>query len=138
MSDRPLPVIKVVGVSAAGKSTLVARLRAEGYDARPVSQEHSGVSDLRQQFELAHALIYLDVSLEAQQTRRPDVTWDAAARAEELRRLANAREHADLVLDTTAIPTDTVAALTLAWLRRRRLRRSEDPLPPLPATGAPR
>lgn len=137
MNLRPLPVIKVVGVSAAGKSTLVARLRAGGYDARPVSQEHSGVPSLWQQHDLAHALIYLDVALEAQQARRPDVAWDAAARADEVRRLAHAREHADLVLNTTAIPAETVASLVLAWLRGRGLRHAPGPLPPVPATGAP-
>ena len=46
-----LPLIKVVGISASGKSTLVKALRQRGYRARPVSQEHSNVPSLWQQFE---------------------------------------------------------------------------------------
>ncbi len=136
--QRPLPVIKVVGVSASGKSTLVARLRAEGYDARAVSQEHAHVPDLWRRFDLAHALIYLDVSLEAQQARRPEIPWSEAARADELERLADARAHADLVINSTSLAPEAVAALVLAWLRRRGLRHADGPLPPMGATGAPR
>src|SRR4051794_16737319 len=80
---RPLPIIKVVGISGSGKSTLVAALRAQGYDARPVSQEHSQVPNLWQQFERSTYLIYLYASLEVQQRRRQDVTWTAAAHQEE-------------------------------------------------------
>ena len=60
-----LPVIKVVGVSAGGKSTLVRLLRERGYDARAVSQEHSEVPTLWKQFEPPRVLIYLDTTLEA-------------------------------------------------------------------------
>jgi hypothetical protein len=134
---RVLPVIKVVGVSASGKSTLVKRLRLAGYDARPVSQEHANVPTLWRQFGAPKALIYLDVSLEAQRARRDDVTWSAAAREEEVRRLAHARHHADLVINTSASSPDTVAALALAWLRSHRIRHAAEALPPAGETGAP-
>ncbi len=81
-----LPVIKVVGVSASGKSTLVKGLRAAGYDARPVSQEHSNVPDLWKQFDFPKVLIYLDVTLAMQEKRRPDVEWSEAARSIEIER----------------------------------------------------
>ena len=71
-----LPLNKVVGVSASGKSTLVAGLRQAGYYARPVSQEHSHLPDLWQQFDRGRVLIYLDNDLESQRQRRPDVSWD--------------------------------------------------------------
>ncbi len=134
---KPLPVIKVVGVSAAGKSTLVAGLRAAGFDARPVSQEHSNVPTLWRRFDAHKVLIYLDVTLEAQRERRADVSWDAAARATEVARLADARAHADLAINTTSIAAATVLALALAFLRERGIRSAPGPLPPVAPTGAP-
>lgn len=134
---RPLPVVKVVGVSAAGKSTLVAALRAAGYDARPISQEHANVPELWRQFEVPRALIYLDVSLDAQRARRSDVTWSEAARTEEVRRLTQAREHADLVINTSALAPATVLEMVLSWLRAQKVRCAPAPLPPIAATGAP-
>ena len=86
------PLIKVVGISAGGKSTLVRNLRNAGYDARPVSQEHSSIPDLWQQFDTPDVLIYLDTTLDAQRTRRPDVTWTAETLRAEERRLDHARE----------------------------------------------
>ena len=135
--ERPLPLIKVVGVSASGKSTLVAALRLAGYNARPVSQEHTNVPDLWRQFETPRALIYLDVSLVAQQARRADVTWSAAARHEEVRRLAHAREHADVVIDTSELSATSITSLVLAWLSSQEIRRAAAPLPIVGATGAP-
>ncbi len=135
--ERPLPLIKVVGVSASGKSTLVAALRLAGYHARPVSQEHTSVPDLWRHFEVPRALIYLDVSLAAQQARRDDVSWSEAARHEEVRRLAHAREHADVVIDTSALSASTISTLVLAWLSSQEIRHATAPLPIVGATGAP-
>lgn len=132
-----LPIIKVVGMSASGKSTLVSGLRDAGYDARPVSQEHSQVPTLWKHFDFAHILIYLDVDLTTQQSRRPDVTWDAANHAAEKQRLANAREFADLTINTTNNSAATVLAIALAFLRSRGLRHAATALPPVPATGSP-
>ena len=137
MNPSPLhpQLIKVVGVSAAGKSTLVRGLRALGYDARPVSQEHSGVATLWRQFGVARALIYLHVAAEQQPLRRPDVSWEPSAHDAEVERLADARAHADLTLDTTAMTAEQVRALAAAFLEHHRIRRSDGPLPPLPETG---
>lgn len=132
-----LPVIKVVGVSASGKSTLAAGLRQAGYDARPVSQEHSKVADLWKKFDFPQVLIYLDAGLEAQQTRRPDVSWNSVNYAEEAARLANARDHADLRIDTSQMSAQQVLAVVLAYLEKRGVRRAESPLSPLGNTGAP-
>lgn len=134
---RPLPMIKVVGVSASGKSTLARRLREAGYDARPVSQEHSNVPTLWKQFGMPKALIYLNVSLEAQQERRPDVTWSKRDRTQEVERLADARENADLVIDTSTQSSDEVLEIALAYLKGKRFRKSGIALPALGETGAP-
>lgn len=129
------PLIKVVGVSASGKSTLVASLRDAGYNARPVSQEHSDVADLWKQFGFPRILIYLDNDLEGQQQRRPDVEWDAANLAQEHARLHSAREHADLRLNTTTLTAAQVCDLVVAFLEANRIRRAQSPLPPIPRTG---
>jgi hypothetical protein len=135
-ADRPLPVIKVVGISGSGKSTLVRGLRAVGYEARPISQEHSSVPDLWQQFDRPAALIYLNASLENQRSRRPDVTWSAAAHQEETDRLRHARDHADLKMDTGGLSPAAVLRLTLLYLQRARVDHADHPLPPLPGTGS--
>lgn len=136
-AEKPPALVKVVGVSAAGKSTLARALRAAGYDARPISQEHSGAPTLWKQFGVPRVLIYLDVSLEAQRTRRTDVVWSAENRSDEVARLANARTHADLVIDTSGQGGADVLAIALAFLQGKGVRRSSAPLPPLGETGAP-
>jgi RNase adaptor protein for sRNA GlmZ degradation len=130
-----LPIIKVVGISASGKSTLVSGLRTAGYDARPVSQEHSDVPELWRQFGFSRVLIFLDNDLLGQRTRRPDVAWSEEALALERRRVQDAREHADLRLNTANLTADQVLGLVLAFLEANRIRRSATPLPPLPRTG---
>jgi hypothetical protein len=129
------PLIKVVGISGSGKSTLVHRLRQRGYNTRPVSQEHSGIPDLWAQFDRPQVLIYLFVDLAGQVSRRPDIGWTAEARAEEETRLAHARIHADLRIDTSQLTPDAVFGLALAYLRHRRVAYAPGPLPALPRTG---
>jgi len=129
-------IIKVVGLSAGGKSTLVRRLRQAGYDARPVSQEHSNVPALWQQFDQTAVLIYLDIDLETQRSRRPDVTWDEATLLTERKRLAHAYEHADLKINTAGLAAEDVLKVALAFLQNQRIRHADEPLPPLASTGS--
>ncbi|CAN5697341.1 hypothetical protein BH10CHL1_BH10CHL1_44360 [soil metagenome] len=131
-----LPLIKVVGISASGKSTLVKNLRRAGYNARPVSQEHSHVPSLWQQFDQASVLIYLDIDVEGQCQRRPDVTWAEEARLIEQERLKHACEHADLKINTTNAAPETVLKVALAFLEHQRIRHADQPLPPISATGS--
>lgn len=132
-----LPLIKVVGISASGKSTLVAGLRAAGYYARPVSQEHSHLPDLWQQFDRTALLIYLDTDLENQQRRRPDVAWDLAGLQVERERLAHAQAHADLHINTATLAPEKVLEIALAFLQHKNIRHAEQSLPPVAATGSP-
>lgn len=132
-----LPLIKVVGISASGKSTLVARLRAAGYYTRPVSQEHSNLPDLWSQFDKPWVLIYLDNDLESQRRRRPDVSWDEQNLQEERERLAHALAHADLHINTATLTPDKVLAVTLAFLEHKKIRHAAQPLPPVGTTGSP-
>jgi hypothetical protein len=132
-----LPVIKVVGVSASGKSTLVRRLREQGYDARAVSQEHSQVATLWKQFDVPRVLVYLDTTLEAQQQRRTDGDWTAAILDEERQRLHDAYAEADLRINNAQLSSEEVLNMTLAYLRAKRIRHAAEPLPEAAATGAP-
>ena len=130
------PLIKVVGISASGKSTLVKKLRNAGYEARPVSQEHSDVPDLWQQFGRPAILIYLEVSLEAQRERRPDVNWDARYLQTERLRLAHARDHAQLKINTSAIEPDIVWKIAKVFLERERIPHADHPLSGGKVTGS--
>lgn len=132
----PLPVIKVVGISASGKSTLVKRLRRAGYDARPVSQEHSNVGELWQQFEQPTILIYLDADLATQRQRRPDVSWEESWLRQEQERLRHAWEHAQLKINTAMLSPEVVGKIALTFLIQERIRHAAQPLPPLRATGS--
>ena len=131
-----LDLVKIVGVSAAGKSTLVAGLRRLGYNARPVAQEHSQVPDMWQRIRPPNWLIFLDADLAAQGERRPDVSWDEPWRRTELERLSHARSHADLVIDTSLLSPESVLDRTVSFLRVRCVEAAPEPLVELPRTGS--
>jgi chloramphenicol 3-O-phosphotransferase len=116
----PAPLrIAVVGPCASGKSTLVAALRAAGYDARHPAQEHSYVKDMWRRLTDPDVLIYLDLSLEAYRQRRP--RDDAGPKYLEMQRarLVHAREHADLVVDTSGMTAEEVRDRVITILRAK-------------------
>jgi nicotinamide riboside kinase len=114
-SDRPGPTIAVVGPCTSGKSTLVHALRELGYTARMPAQEHSYVPDMWQRMVQPDVLIYLDVSWEVARTRR-SISWGPERIADENERLAHARAHADLYLDTDPLTAAEVQQRVLAFL----------------------
>lgn len=107
--------VAVVGPCASGKSTLVAALRAAGYEARHPAQEHSYVPDMWQRVVDPDVLIYLDISYEALLARRPHF-GEREYLEREKARLAHAREHADLVVDTSELAAEEVRQRVLAAL----------------------
>jgi len=109
------PLIAVVGPCASGKSLLVQALRARGYNAREVAQEHSHVPTMWQRITQPDLLVYLDVSWTVTGQRRPT---DASADwwAELARRLRHARQHADLYINTNALTPQEVLEKTLVFL----------------------
>ena len=116
----PAPLrVAVVGPCASGKSTLVAALKAAGYDARHPAQEHSFVKDMWQRLVDPDVLIYLDVSHEAYRQRRPKD--DAGPEYLEMQRarLAHAREYANLVVDTSELAAEAVAAQVMSLLEAK-------------------
>jgi RNase adaptor protein for sRNA GlmZ degradation len=108
--------VAVVGACAAGKSTLVSALREAGYEARHVAQEHSYVPAMWQRISQPDALIYLDADYEAILARRPVFDFKPADLDEQKRRLAHARQHCDLYVDTTDLTPEEVRERCLAFL----------------------
>ena len=97
--DRQQLLIGVVGVCAAGKSTLIRGLEARGYRGRHIAQEHSYVKDMWKRITNPDILIFLDASYPIT-VRRRRLNWLEADWAEEQHRLRHAREHADLIIQT--------------------------------------
>ncbi len=110
--------VAVVGPCASGKSTLTAALRAAGYEARQPAQEHSYVPDMWRRLVDPDVLIYLDISYEALLERRPHF-GERAYLEREKARLAHARAHADLVVDTSALAAEAVAAQVMSLLEAK-------------------
>ena len=114
-SDQPLR-IAIVGVCASGKSALVRALREAGHDARHVAQEHSYAPRMWQRYVRPDILIYLDVNFEVLTQRRRQLRFGPAELAEQLRRLAHAREHCDLYIDTSELDVGEVRTGGLDFL----------------------
>jgi len=112
------PRLTIVGPCAAGKTTLVANLRARGLDAHAVAQEHSGVSYLWQLAE-PDLLIFLDVDLATTAARRRR-EWPAALYATQQGRLAHARAHTDLYLDGSVLTPEEIAGRVADFAARSR------------------
>lgn len=111
------PRIVIVGPCAAGKTTLVARLQELGFDAHACAQEHSGVPYLWQ-LSAPDLLIFLDVNLATTSARR-GCDWPANLHAAQQQRLAHARAHADLYLDSSSLTPDEVARLVDEFVNAR-------------------
>jgi hypothetical protein len=105
-----------VGPCAAGKTTLISRLRALGYKVRHVAQEHSYVPYMWQRITNPDVLIFLDVSYETSSLRRK-LNWTLAEYTEQQRRLLHARQNANLTIDTDSLTPDSVLQLVLHFLK---------------------
>lgn len=108
--------VAVVGPCVSGKSELVRALRAAGYEARHVAQEHSYVPAMWQQISRPDLLIYLDVDYSTAKARRPRITWGPERLVEQGERLAHARQHCDLYLDTSSLTLEEIREGALALL----------------------
>ncbi len=104
--EKRSPKVAVVGPCASGKSTLVSRLLANGYDAHAIAQEHSAVHDLWKSRN-PDLLIALDVSLEVVRQRRSP-TWLEGVYERQHKRLKSAYASADVIIDTEEHDADAV------------------------------
>ncbi len=112
------PLVGVVGPCSSGKSELARRLRHAGYRIKELRQEHSSVPTLWQHFNKPDVLIYLDVDQEVAAQReglaKPSAWWDEEREV----RLAHARQHCDLYIDTSALTPQTVFVEAQRYLER--------------------
>lgn len=109
--------VAIVGPCASGKSTLAEGLAARGIDAYAVGQEHSIIANLWSR-RGPDRLILLDVSLDRLRARRASPTWPCWIYELQLERLSDARTHADLVVDTSAIAREAVVERVAEYLAR--------------------
>lgn len=116
-ADSP-PRIAVVGPCVSGKTELVNALRSAGYEARHVAQEHSYVPAMWQRISKPDVLVYLDVDYPTAKARRPYIDWGPERLEEQAGRLAHARTHCDLHVDTSALSREEVRELVFRFLEK--------------------
>ncbi len=108
--------IGIVGPCSSGKSTLARALRALGYRVKEIMQEHCAAPQMWRRISNPDVLIYLDVSLEVAAQRegleQPSSWWIE----EREFRLAHARAHCDLYVDTSPLTPEDVLVRTLEYL----------------------
>ena len=109
--------VVLVGPCGAGKTTIARSLSERGIDAVAVGQEHSAVRELWRH-PRPDLLVFLDASLSTIRERRGE-DWPEWLYCVELERLADARSHADLVLDTGRYTVDEVLERVLTAIRER-------------------
>jgi adenylate kinase family enzyme len=107
--------VAIVGVCASGKSTLAKALRQFGIDAVDVAQEHSLVPYMWEKITRPDVLIYLDASQETVRARWP-YKGSVDFVAEQVRRLAHARAHADFILNVDELTPQQTLARVLSQL----------------------
>jgi len=110
--------IGIVGPCGSGKSTLLAGLEGHGYDCRHIAQEHSYVQAMWQIIARPQLLIYLHASF-AVSTARGQLNWQEKDYEEQLRRLAHAREHAHLRIETDDLTPEQVLQRALEFLSNK-------------------
>jgi chloramphenicol 3-O-phosphotransferase len=109
-------LIGIVGPCSSGKSTLARALRALGYRVKEIMQEHCAAPMMWHHITNPDVLIYLDVSLDVAAQRegleQPSSWWIEEREV----RLAHARAHCDLYIDTSALTPEDILMQTLDYL----------------------
>jgi hypothetical protein len=95
-------------------------LEKHGLTVRHIAQEHSYVREMWKKVANPDILIYLAVSYPTT-LARSSLGWNRAEYDEQIRRLAHAREHADLVIDTDPLSPEQVAAQVIEFLENRKI-----------------
>lgn len=104
-----MTTIGIVGPCKAGKSTLIHQLHGKyPVEIRHIAQEHSYVPTMWQRISRPDWLIFLDVSYSISMKRKP-INWTFEEYQEEQRRLAHARQNANLYIMTDDLTPSEVA-----------------------------
>ena len=102
----------IVGACGTGKSELVTRLKDRGYKVHHIAQEHSYAPRMWKQITNPDILVYLHVSYPLTLERKA-FRWTEKEYEEQLYRLRDAREHADIHIDTDKLTPDKIYHLIL-------------------------
>ncbi len=111
-------IVGIVGPCASGKSTLISALHRETIQFRHIAQEHSYIPSMWQQLTNPDVLIFLDASYLIT-CQRGQLNWTEAEYAEQHRRLAHARQHADLYILTDGLTADDVHSKVIQFLEQK-------------------
>ena len=114
--DSKIILVGVVGPCGSGKSTLIAGLENMGFRCRHIAQEHSYVPYMWERITNPALLIYLNSSFEVS-TQRRKLNWNEAEYREQLQRLAHARQHADLIIETDDLSSAQVLERALDFIK---------------------
>lgn len=95
----------------------MASLIEQGYEARHIAQEHSGVPDMWKRIAKPDILIYLDVSY-PQTIMRRHLDWTQIEYDEQLYRLRHARKNANLYIHTDSLNPGQVLQIVLDYLTK--------------------
>ena len=106
------------GLDGSGKTTLVAGLRAAGYDAYNVAQEHSCVHNFWAK-KNPDIVVMIDATLPAIHKRRL-VYWGEDRLVTQHKRLADAKAHADLYIQTDELDAEAVRQKVIEFIEKRR------------------
>ena len=109
--------IAIVAICASGKTTLVRGLREAGYDAYNVAQEHSCVHDFWNK-KHPDVLVMIDATLPTVKKRRV-VYWGQDRIDTQHKRLADAKAHADLYIQTDDLDAAAVRQKVIDFLETR-------------------
>jgi len=113
-------LIGIVGTCGSGKSTLKAGLEQKGFRCRHIAQEHSHVPYMWKHITNPDILIFLEASFEVS-TRRRKLNWLEADYREQQRRLAHARQNANLIVETDLLTAEEVLESVLEFLKGQNL-----------------
>jgi len=102
-------------VCGSGKTTLAQGLRERGYDARQISQEHSGLRRLWRRTFVPDLLVYLSASA-ASVTQRLGFRPYGDTYNRQVARLELARAEADILVETDPLSAEQVLELVLSAL----------------------
>lgn len=102
--------IGVVGNCVAGKSTLVNNLRAKGYNAVNIPQEHSVSRRFWRRLN-PDFIIYLSCTIETAHKRR-NIGWGQERLDEQWDILSEVRAHAHICIETDTLTAEEVMALS--------------------------
>ena len=95
---------------------MIAGLEKRGYRCRHIAQEHSYVKDMWLRITHPDLLVFLQASFPVSTARRA-LNWRQEDFTEQERRLAHARQHADLLVDTDPLTPDEVLEKVLSFLQ---------------------